>query len=160
MRLRLVRDDKGGFYTAGRLYLGETYLCDTLEPRWRDILGQIGDVERKVSGETCIPEGEYEIVVTPSKRYTEKLRRAKSHPLSFTGGYMPLLLHVPFFSGILIHTGNSTRDTQGCILVGRRGADGTLLGGSSTAAFKVVYNVIVGATDKVTIEIQSDWIEQ
>lgn len=57
----------------------------------------------KIKGSTAIPAGVFELIVGWSDRYKR---------------LMPRLLNVPFFDGILIHPGNDTEDTAGCILVG------------------------------------------
>lgn len=77
------------------------YICDTLEPTWRDI-GR-GHPGRKIPGRTAIPEGRYPVAVTFSPKF---------------GRWLPLLLHVPLFTGIRIHAGNTVEDTEGCILPG------------------------------------------
>lgn len=77
------------------------YLCDTLEPKRRNL-----KKEKKVPGRTAIPEGRYRVLITKSYRFKR---------------WLPLLLDVPGFEGIRIHPGNypaDTADTQGCILPG------------------------------------------
>lgn len=93
--------------TIGTLYLNDTYLCDTLEDTDRKMEQYINDKEAgkaaKVWGDTCIPRGRYTIC---------------KHWWSKHNDYYPLLLGVPFFTGILIHTGNTPKDSTGCILLG------------------------------------------
>ena len=101
MEVTLTRIAKRETYTIGRLAINGTYFCDTLEPTWRDI--GVGRPGRKVMGRTAIPEGRYPLVVTFSPRFKR---------------WLPLLLHVPRFSGIRIHSGNTADDTEGCILPG------------------------------------------
>lgn len=107
MELKLKRIAKRKTYTIGRLYIDREYFCDTLEPTWRDI-GR-GRPGRKVPGCTAIPEGRYAVAVS----FSPKFKR-----------WLPLLLHVPFFSGIRIHAGNTANDTAGCILPGRNTVKG------------------------------------
>jgi hypothetical protein len=65
---------------------------------------------------------------------------------------MPLLVNVPNFEGVRIHTGNTANDTEGCILVGKsKGYD--FIGGSRNA-FNELMERIKG--QKLTIEIRRD----
>lgn len=93
--------------TIGTLYLNDAYLCDTLEDTCRFLENYIDKPEEgdkiKIYGETCIPKGTYKL----EKHWWQK-----------HNCYVPRLKNVPFFSGILIHTGNTIADTQGCILTG------------------------------------------
>lgn len=110
MELTLKRILLEKTYTMGRLYVNGEPLCDTLEPVRRDI--GPGGTERKVEGRTAIPEGRYPVVIT----YSDSLY-----------GWYPLLLHVPRFTGIRIHAGNTVEHTRGCILVGYSPKPGTLI---------------------------------
>jgi len=86
--------------TEGRLMFDGVFFCFTLEDTCR---------RQKVHGSTAIPSGRYEIVLDYSTRFKK---------------IMPHLLNVPKFEGIRIHSGNTSVDTDGCILVGmKRGLD-------------------------------------
>ena len=101
MKLILTRIARKAEYTIGRLEdENGKKLCDTLEPTWRDYRGG----ELKIPKKSAIPEGTYRVVVTNSQRFQK---------------YLPLLVGVPGFEGVRIHSGNTSRDTEGCILVGQ-----------------------------------------
>jgi hypothetical protein len=60
---------------------------------------------KKDPGNTCIPDGTYFVLLTWSPKFKRKL---------------PLLIDVPGFDGIRIHPGNTSDDTEGCLLVGEK----------------------------------------
>ena len=89
--------------------LGESLLlCDTLEPTWRDYKNGA----YKVKGRSAIPEGRYAVVISYSPKFKQ---------------WLPILLGVPKFEGIRIHAGNTAKDTEGCILVGKNREVGKVL---------------------------------
>ena len=108
-KLTLKRIAKKADYTIGRLEdeMGKR-ICDTLEPTWRNYKGG----ELKVPRKSAVPEGTYPVVVTKSWKF---------------GKYLPLLVGVPGFEGIRIHSGNTSKDTEGCILVGQNLEKGKVL---------------------------------
>ena len=109
MKLTLTRIAKRADYTIGRLEdENGVKICDTLEPTWRDYKGG----ELKVPRKSAVPDGTYPVVVTKSKKF---------------GKYLPLLVGVPGFEGIRIHSGNTVNDTEGCILVGQNLIKGKVL---------------------------------
>ena len=109
MKLTLTRIAKRADYTIGRLEdENGVKICDTLEPTWRDFKGG----ELKVPRKSAVPEGTYPVVVTKSKKF---------------GKYLPLLVGVPGFEGVRIHSGNTVNDTEGCILVGQNLIKGKVL---------------------------------
>lgn len=108
MEIKLTRIARRKDYTIGRMEIDNEHICDTLEPTWRDLAH--GD--RKQKGKTAIPEGWYALVVTKSPKFKK---------------WLPLLLGVPGFDGVRIHSGNTPKDTQGCILVGQNRKKGMVL---------------------------------
>ena len=97
INLLLIRDTINDVSTMGKLFLNGEEFCDTLELPWKQN-------QRNIS---CIPAGEYDA----------RLRLPRE---SATREYIHLLIKdVPNRSYILVHIGNTTSDTQGCILVGQ-----------------------------------------
>ncbi len=148
MEFVLKRIAKKKCYTIGKLYVkqpiideylrGEKfiYICDTLEPQWRDY----AKGARKIKEKSAIPEGRYPVVITYSPTFKK---------------WLPLLVNVPMFEGIRIHAGNTVEDTKGCILVGENLKKGMVL--NSRKYVKIVKEKIVEAKEKgegVWIEIR------
>lgn len=101
MNLAITRRWKAGDATVGTLVVDGAPLCYTLEDVVRTEHGEdIHDV--KVPGETAIPAGTYRVTMHQSPKF----------------GRVPKLHDVPGFTDILIHAGNTAKDSRGCILVG------------------------------------------
>ena len=141
MKLTLKRIALRSTYTIGRLYIDGNYFCDTLEDTVRDLNkdGKFDNGEKKVYAKTAIPYGTYEIKWTYSPRFKK---------------YTPQLMNVPSFEGIRIHAGNTSADTEGCILLGENKQVGKVL--NSRATINKFYPLIKKACSngKVTIEIK------
>ena len=105
MELKLTRNYQKDTYTIGRLYVEEDLFSNTLEDPVRDY----SDPNYKVYGKTAIPYGRYRIARVHSPKFSKR----------YGGRKVPLLNNVPDFTGILIHSGNTAEDTDGCILVGQ-----------------------------------------
>lgn len=123
MNLELKRIFKGENYTIGRLFIDGEYFCDTLE----DPVRQLDSIKDKIYSKTAIPTGKYKVsmsVVSP------KYSIRKSY--NWCGGRLPRLLDVPFFEGILIHSGNTSDHTAGCILVGENKVKGQVINSMNT----------------------------
>jgi hypothetical protein len=114
MILHLIRKWFTEDSTVGELYVDGIFECFTLEDRMR--------TGPKVPGATAIPEGTYDVIITPSVRFKRDL---------------PLICGVPGFSGVRIHPGNTSADTEGCILVGQSRGDDWI--GQSRAAFDLLF---------------------
>ena len=153
MRLTVKRIAKRDGYTIGRLYIDDNPkpFCDTLEDTERGLEQAMPlDMIRrtKVPGETAIPVGTYEL----SMRHISP-KYSKKKAFAFTGGVMPRLLNVPGYEGVLIHSGNTAADSEGCILVGENKAVGKVL--NSMATFKALWSVLnQRKSEPITITMQ------
>lgn len=141
MKLTLKRIALRPTYTIGKLYIDDAYFCDTLEDTVRDTnkSGKFDNGEQKIKGKTAIPYGTYEIKWTYSPRFKK---------------YTPQLMNVPSFEGIRVHAGNTSADTEGCLILGENKQVGKVLNSRST--INKFYPIIKEACSngKVTIEIK------
>jgi hypothetical protein len=144
MLITLDRAWKRKGYTISRLYINGELFCNALEDEDRG-LRQDQDLStikaKKIAGETAIPSGNYMVTLTYSPRFRKML---------------PLLNDVPGFSGVRIHSGNTAKDTEGCILVGQNLEKGKVL--NSRAWYDKLLAKMHEAwakKDHVVIDIQS-----
>lgn len=141
MELRVERLWPKENYTVGRLYVNNEFFSNTLEDKIidKDKSGVFDNGEKKVYGESAIPYGKYKVIYNWSPKF---------------GRNLPRLLDVPHFEGILIHSGNTAKDSAGCILVGKNTSKGIL---SESRYTSDKLNEIIDAAQKrgeeITIEI-------
>jgi hypothetical protein len=132
MNLTLIRKYPGTDCIIGELFVDGKFECYTLE-----------DIERpvKIPGVTAIPRGFYEVVITYSERFKKLL---------------PLLLNVPNFDGVRIHTGNVAANTEGCILVGQAKATDSIQ--QSKLAFDALFPKLQAAAgkEKIIMEVKGE----
>lgn len=141
MLIELHRKKETQYATLGDFYINGQFLCHVLEDVVRD-LGPNG--EGKVMGATAIPAGTYKVDITFSQRFQREL---------------PILLDVPFFTGIRIHKGNTSENTHGCLLVGMD-IGGEDLITHSTEAWNLVWPKLQAAKaagDEMQIVITDDF---
>lgn len=155
MDLTLDRKWKKDTYTIGKLYIDGTPFCETLEDRDRGLSSSMTLNEIKAlkkASVTAIPTGKYNVRMDiASAKYSGKEWYMKN----CHGSRMPRLEDVPGYSGILIHPGNTDRDTEGCILVGQNKIKGKVV--NSKEVFLQLYNRMYAAYskgEKITITIK------
>lgn len=132
MKIEVLRNQYTSVSTIGSLYVNGRWQCYTLEDAKR--------TGPKVPGQTCIPAGLYKLIVSFSNRFKRDL---------------PLLVAVPEFEGVRIHPGNTDKDTEGCILVGRAKAVDRIY--NSADAFNNLWPQILDAwtrKEEITIELK------
>jgi hypothetical protein len=83
------------------------------DKKWLGWIIEDGHNEPKIPGKTRIPAGRYKIEKQTFGKFFEKYKRQFKHT------FVPHLINVPGFEGILMHAGNNIDDTRGCLLPNR-----------------------------------------
>lgn len=133
MKLTVVRHQFGTDATNGLLFIDGIFECYTVEDQYQAV---------KVMHETCIPEGTYDIKFRKvggfNERYSKRYKNAHYGMLH--------LQDVPNFTYILIHAGNTSDDSSGCILTTTTQTDldsaKAGFGGQSQLAYKRMYDKV------------------
>ena len=131
MELKLNRIARKNGYTIGRLSINGKYFSDTLEDSDRGLSSSMSlDVlkKKKLPHITAIPTGRYQITMDV---ISQRFSKSKFYQ-QFGEGRVPRLLNVPAYQGVLIHCGNTAKDTDGCILVGKNTKVGMVLDSKQT----------------------------
>lgn len=156
MNLTLKRIYNCPSYCIGRLYIDQLYFCDVLEDTDRGLKKTWPDYQIKrvkVPGATAIPKGTYAITMrVQSPKFSSFKYRSQ---YGFCDGYLPRLLGVPGFDGVLIHIGNYASQTDGCLLVGKNTIKGRVT--QSAETFRKLYDRLKAADAKgenISITIQ------
>ena len=132
INLLLIRDTFTKESTIGELFLNGERICDTLENPWIDN-------QRNVS---CIPQGIYPV----------RLRLPRE---SATRDYIHLLVKdVKYRDYILIHIGNTAKDTSGCILVGL-GSQQDFVSNSTLAMDLLIKEIIHLGAENINLIIKN-----
>lgn len=144
MELTLYRKFKLPKYSIGKLYINGEYFCDTIEDTDRGLYQGMDLnwlLSKKVYCETAIPYGRYRITMdVQSQKFAKKKTYQKCK------GFLPRLLNVPAFDGILIHIGNTQYDSCGCLIVGKNTVKGKVT--DSTKTFWKLYDKLSEANKK------------
>lgn len=122
----------------GQLIVNENMKFWTLEDKFRKLSK---NCKEKVLHKTAISAGTYKIELVWSNRF---------------GKIMPRIKNVPCFEGILIHSGNTEKDTSGCILVGKEIFLKTL--SDSKIAFNEIFKYLEENKDKYEYLLKIDCV--
>lgn len=134
--LYLQRLTKDHGPTLGVFFALGQFQCFSLEDQPQEV---------KVPGDTCIPEGDYPLRWRTSGRWAKRFQAFQ--PIRFPGSLH--ICDVPGFTDVLIHWGNTKRDTAGCPLTGEVSDMVNRTVGRSKVACLHLYTII--------LETGGDW---
>lgn len=154
MELLVDRKWKKQSYTISNLYINGEWFCNCLEDADRGLDNSMSeDMIRtlKKPSITAIPRGTYEITLDVVSPKYSKVQFYKD----VCNGKVPRLKNVKGFDGILIHAGNTDKDSSGCLLVGQNKVKGQVVNSKET--FKQLYKLLQDRRskgEKITIKIE------
>lgn len=140
-------------YCIGHIYVDGQYICDSIEDtdRMLDQTMSINEIlKKKIKSQTAIPTGTYNVLMNVvSPKFS-----LKQYYMDICKGKVPRLDNVPGWSGVLIHVGNTEKNSAGCIIVGKNLVKGQVL--QSKQCFENLYHLMdishrIG--DRITITI-------
>lgn len=132
METKIIRVAEGKNSTLSHLYIGGLFCCYLLEDSIR---------KEKISGLTCIPEGEFRLSLNHwagmNARYERRFPKLHEGMVEIT--------EIPNYQLVFIHIGNYHTDTAGCPLTGSywQRLDGDYQVMHSETAYKYVYPLLV-----------------
>lgn len=154
MKIELRRIYNCKQYCIGKLYVDGKWVCDTIEDYDRGLSQEmsLADISRiKVYRQTAIPVGTYKVTMNvQSPKFAQK-----PYYKTFCDGYLPRILNVPGFDGILIHCGVSADSSAGCLIVGYNTIKGRVT--NSRQAWEKLMGILRKAKGGITITISRSY---
>lgn len=128
--------------TVSTVSVDGQFVCFGLEDTFR---------EEKVKHRTRIPQGRYDIKVREYGGFHERYKKK----YGFHKGMLEVC-DVEGFTDILIHIGNTHKDSSGCLLVGMacNAYTGAMNIASSEVAYKLLYNKVISSALEDDLSIQ------
>jgi len=145
MEIKVQRIARKTLYTISRLFIDGIRIGDVIEDRDRGLTQSMSldEIKRiKVMHQTAIPTGRYEVTLHICSPTFSK----KAYYKQFCNGYLPRLLDVPGFDGILMHRGVDQNSSSGCLILGRNTVVGKVT--DSQLIFERAYRLMKAASDR------------
>lgn len=141
MEIKTDRKYKKETYTVSNMFVDGVWFCNVIEDRDRGLRSDqpISYIRKvKVPSETAIPSGRYRVILS-----VQSAKFSKKSKYMWCKGFLPRVMGVPGFDGILIHAGTSAADSAGCLIVGMNTEKGKVT--SSMVTLKKLYEKMQAA---------------
>ena len=153
MKVELVRIYNCPTYCIGKIYVDGEYVCDCVEDtdRGLDQSWPLSEIKKKkIKSMTAIPTGTYEMTMSiQSPKFSQY-----EYYYRLCKGYLPRILGIKGFEGVLFHCGSSAQSSAGCIIVGYNTIKGKVT--DSRKAFEKLmkhFNAAKVLEDEITLKI-------